>query len=89
MKKVLLAVLLSGFALSASAATSPTCEKYFADLDDFVKMAPADQQAALKQQNEETKKKFEMIPEAARDQACTQAADALKQAKAARSSAGK
>ncbi len=58
MKKVLLAVLLSGFALSASAATSPTCEKYFADLDDFVKMAPADQQAALKQQNEETKKKI-------------------------------
>ena len=52
-------------------------------------MAPADQQAALKQQNEETKKKFEMIPEAARDQACTQAADALKQAKAAMSSAGK
>jgi len=42
-----------------------------------------------KQQNEETKKKFEMIPEAARDQACTQAADALKQAKAAMSSAGK
>ncbi|MBN6066032.1 TonB-dependent receptor [Aggregatibacter actinomycetemcomitans] len=88
MKKVLLATLLSAFAMSASAA-SATCEKYYAELDEFVKMAPADQQAALQKQNEDTKKQFEMIPEAARDQACTQAHDALKQAKAAMNSAGK
>ncbi|WP_109078901.1 DUF5339 family protein [Aggregatibacter kilianii] len=88
MKKVLFAALLSAFAMSASAA-SATCEKYYAELDEFVKMAPADQQATLTKQNEENKKKFEMIPEVARDQACTQAHDALKQAKAAMSSAGK
>ena len=88
MKKVLLAALLSAFAMSASAA-SATCEKYYAELDEFVKLAPADQQATLQKQNEDTKKQFEMIPESARDLGCTQAHDALKQAKAAMTSAGK
>lgn len=41
MKKVLFAALLSACAMSASAALSQSCEKYFAEIDTFVKAVPA------------------------------------------------
>ena len=43
MKKVLVAVLLSGFAMSASAGLSKSCETYFAEIDSFVSAVPAAQ----------------------------------------------
>ena len=50
MKKLLVAVLLSGFAMSASAGLSKSCETYFAEIDSFVSAVPAAQQAMMKQQ---------------------------------------
>lgn len=83
MKKVLFAALLSSCAMSASAALSQSCEKYFAEIDTFVKAVPADQQAMLKQQYDASKQQLSALPEAAQEQACTQATEQLKQVKAA------
>ncbi|MBS6027276.1 Uncharacterised protein [Haemophilus pittmaniae] len=83
MKKVLFAALLSACAMSASAALSQSCEKYFAEIDTFVKAVPADQQAMLKQQYDASKQQLSALPEAAQEQACTQATEQLKQVKAA------
>ena len=83
MKKVLFAALLSACAMSASATLSQSCEKYFAEIDTFVKAVPADQQAMLKQQYDASKQQLSALPEAAQEQACTQATEQLKQVKAA------
>ena len=83
MKKVLVAVLLSGFAMSASAGLSKSCEAYFAEIDSFVSAAPAAQQAMLKQQYEASKQQLSALPEAAQEQACSQATEQLTQVKAA------
>jgi hypothetical protein len=83
MKKVLVAVLLSGFAMSASAGLSKSCETYFAEIDSFVSAVPAAQQAMMKQQYETSKQQLSALPEAAQEQACSQATEQLKQAKAA------
>jgi len=83
MKKVLVAVLLSGFAMSASAGLSKSCEAYFAEIDSFVSAAPAAQQAMLKQQYDASKQQLSALPEAAQEQACSQATEQLKQVKAA------
>ncbi|WP_033002518.1 DUF5339 family protein [Aggregatibacter sp. oral taxon 458] len=83
MKKLLVAVLLSGFAMSASAGLSKSCEAYFAEIDSFVSAAPAAQQAMLKQQYDASKQQLSALPEAAQEQACSQATEQLKQAKAA------
>ncbi|EGV06616.1 hypothetical protein HMPREF9952_0249 [Haemophilus pittmaniae HK 85] len=69
--------------MSASAALSQSCEKYFAEIDTFVKAVPADQQAMLKQQYDASKQQLSALPEAAQEQACTQATEQLKQVKAA------
>ena len=83
MKKVLVAVLLSGFAMSASAGLSKGCEKYFAEVDTFMKAVPAEQQAMLKQQYDASKQQLSALPEASQEQACSQANEQLKQVKAA------
>ena len=83
MKKVLVAVLLSGFAMSASAGLSKSGETYFAEIDSFVSAVPAAQQAMMKQQYEASKQQLSALPEAAQEQACSQATEQLKQAKAA------
>ena len=79
MKKVLVAVLLSGFAMSASAELSQSCEKYFAEVDTFMKAVPA----MLKQQYDASKQQLSALPEASQEQACSQANEQLKQVKAA------
>ena len=80
MKKLLVAVLLSGFAMSASAGLSKSCETYFAEIDSFVSAAPAAQQAMLKQQYEASKQQLSAL---AQEQAFSQATEQLKQVKAA------
>ena len=83
MKKILVAVLLSGFAMSASAGLSKSCKTYFAEIDSFVSAVPAAQQAMMKQQYDASKQQLSALPEAAQEQACSQATEQLKQVKAA------
>lgn len=66
MKKVLVAVLLSGFAMShLLLGLSKSCETYFAEIDSFVSAVPAAQQAMMKQQYEASKQQLSALPEAA------------------------
>ncbi|KGQ38793.1 DUF5339 family protein [Gallibacterium genomosp. 1] len=84
MKKLILSLSLLGVAMSASAADlAPACQKYFEEYEGMLKAMPQAQVDAYKQQYEAAKQQFAALPSAAQEQACTQAIDQLKQAKAA------
>ena len=84
MKKLLLSLSLMGIAVSVSAADlSPACQKYFEEYEGMLKAMPQAQVDVYKQQYEAAKQQFAALPAAAQEQACTQAIDQLKQAKAA------
>lgn len=80
MKKVLLTLMLSGVAVTASAANlAPSCEKYFSEYEGYLKSVPASQADMFKQQFEQAKSQFSALPESAQTPACDQALQQLKQ----------
>ena len=84
MKKTLATLILMGFGFSASAADlSASCKTYFAEIDSFLASMPAAQANAMKAQYESSKQQFASMPVTAQDKACNQAAEQLKQMKAA------
>ena len=48
MKKILWAILLSGLSAQSMASLSPTCVRYFAEMDVYFSELPAEQAATLK-----------------------------------------
>lgn len=69
-----MAALMAAFSVNA-ADLHPTCEAYFKQVDEYVKNAPAQ----VKQQMEQSKAQFNVIPKEAQEQACKQAIEQLKQ----------
>lgn len=91
MKKVLPIVcglFLAATVLNANAGT--TCDNYFQEMNDLVKQAEeqyknepnaGEQISLMKSQLEEAKKALASYPENAQEQACSQALEAIAQAK--------
>ncbi|WP_241008947.1 DUF5339 domain-containing protein [Aggregatibacter actinomycetemcomitans] len=79
MKKMLWAILLSGFATAstASASLSQTCARYFAEMDVYFSELPSDQAAMLKKQYEANKENLSSLPERDQEQTCSHALDKL------------
>jgi opacity protein-like surface antigen len=85
MKKALLAVLLvSAVSASYAADVSPTCQKYFDSVENFMEMAKEHeaakaQLATLKTQYEQSKTQIAALPPESQEQACKPALDAMEQ----------
>lgn len=85
MKKALLAMLLvSAASASYAADVSPTCQKYFDSVENFIEMAKAHPEAkaqidTLKTQFEQSKTQITALPAESQEQACKPALDAMEQ----------
>ena len=77
MKKILWAILLSGLSAQSMASLSPTCVRYFAEMDVYFSELPPEQAAMLKKQYQANKEQLSYLSESEQEKTCKHALDKL------------